>query len=105
VSEPAGNIVGQALIMNAIAHAWGLSDAELLPLLAYEAKRDASRWRRLYAIHVILADLFVDPADEERWLREPLPLLDGASPLGEMQGGWSGISRVEAIVRSMANHG
>jgi uncharacterized protein (DUF2384 family) len=60
--------------------------------------------RRLYLMHVTLADLFVDAADEAQWLRDPLPILDDLSPLEHMRRGSDGIARVEEMVQRMAGH-
>jgi hypothetical protein len=87
------------LIQN-VAQAWSLTNKELAGLLAYRDRnlakdllsgslplRDADRQDRarlMYLIHETLADLFVDSADEGRWMRTPLPLLDGLAPLDYM---------------------
>lgn len=42
------------------------------------------RVRLMWSIHDTLADLFVDPADEGRWIRTPLQVLRGQTPLERM---------------------
>jgi hypothetical protein len=65
----------------------------------------SDRLRIMYSIHAILANLFVNPADEARWLRNQLPLLGNLSPLEYMlRNRIPGILRVQEIVeRGMAN--
>jgi hypothetical protein len=104
-----------------VARAWSLRDEELAQLLAYPTARDANeliagrmtfsgidrgdRARLIYQIHDTLATLFVDPEDEGRWLRTPLPILDGIAPLARMlDGRIPGMVEVLALIEQrMAN--
>jgi len=38
----------------------------------------------MYLIHDTLSDLFIDPQDEQRWIRSPLRVLGNAAPLDYM---------------------
>jgi hypothetical protein len=93
-------LTGPVRLIQNVAQAWSLTNKELAGLLAYRDRnlakdllsgslplRDADRQDRarlMYLIHETLADLFVDSADEGRWMRTPLPLLDGLAPLDYM---------------------
>jgi len=93
-------LTGPVRLIQRVAQAWSLTNDELAELLAYRDPhratellrgtlplRDADREDRarlMYLIHETLADLFVDLADECRWMRTPLPLLDGFAPLEYM---------------------
>ena len=93
-------LTGPVRLIQHVAQVWSLRNDELAALLAYGDPsfaahllrgvlplRDADRQDRarlMYLIHETLADLFVDPADEGRWMRAPLPLLDGLAPLDYM---------------------
>jgi hypothetical protein len=93
-----GRITGPVRLVQQIAHAWSLTNSELVNLLAYPSEGLVSalldgritfwpetdrgdRVRIMYFIHSTLADLFVEPAQEGRWIREPLDDLEGMSPL------------------------
>jgi hypothetical protein len=83
----------------ALTRAWRLTDAEATVL--WGEKPD--RLRLLYELHATLAALFVNPADEPRWLRDPLPVLEGLSPLADMvQNDRWGLVRVHDVVEHMA---
>ncbi len=93
-------LTGPVRLIRNVAQAWSLTNDELAALLAHRDSnlaadmlrgvlplRDADREDRarlIYLIHETLADLFVDSADEGRWMRTPLRLLDGFTPLEYM---------------------
>jgi hypothetical protein len=96
-----GRITGPVRLVQQIAHAWSLTNSELVNLLAYPSEGLVSalldgritfwpetdrgdRVRVMYFIHSTLADVFVEPAQEGRWMREPLDDLEGMSPLNCM---------------------
>jgi hypothetical protein len=93
-------LTGPERLIRNVARAWSLASKELARLLAYRdwnlaadllrgtlplggADRE-DRARLMYLIHETLADLFVDPAGEGRWMRTPLTPLDGSPPLEYM---------------------
>jgi hypothetical protein len=93
-------LTGPVRLIQNVAQAWSLTNEELAGLLTYRDRNFAAdllrgglllggadrqdRARLMCLIHETLADLFVDPADEGRWMRTPLPLLDGSAPLDYM---------------------
>jgi hypothetical protein len=96
-----GRITGPVRLVQQIARAWNLSTGELVNLLAYPTEGLVSalldgritfwpetdrgdRVRIMYFVHNTLADLFLNPSDEARWIREPLDDLGGLSPLQYM---------------------
>jgi hypothetical protein len=89
--------VMRAYLATAIAEAWRLDEDQTTILFS-----DDTRVRLLYGLHATLADLFVDPADEARWLRDKLPALEGLSPLEDMLSGKYGLVRVHDLVERMA---
>ncbi|MDX2102929.1 MAG: antitoxin Xre/MbcA/ParS toxin-binding domain-containing protein [Alphaproteobacteria bacterium] len=89
------------MLIQAVARAWSLSDEELAKLLAYgraSTIRDVlngtrtflgtedqfDRARQIFKIHSLLAELFVDPSQEEVWIRRPFSAFSGVSPLNHM---------------------
>jgi len=99
--ELAGRITGPVRLIQAISRSWALSNSELANLLAYSNEMlipallegrmtfapntdRSDRLRIMYSIHAFLANLFVNPADEARWLHDQLPLLGNLSPLEYM---------------------
>ena len=93
-------LAGPVRLIQGLARAWKLGDDELSILLAYDdsslarallngvlplqgADRE-DRVRLMWLIHDTLADLFVDPADEGRWIRTALDVLKGQTPLERM---------------------
>ena len=83
----------------ALTQAWRLTDAEATVLWGEKPDR---LWL-LYELHATLGALFVNPADEPRWLRDPLPVLEGLSPLADMvQNDRWGLVRVHDVVEHMA---
>jgi len=119
--ELAGRITGPVRLIQAISRSWALSKSELANLLAYSTEMlipallegrmtfvpntdRADRLRIIYSIHAFLANLFINPADEARWLRDELPVLGDLSPLEYMlRNRIPGILRVQEIVeRDMA---
>ncbi len=92
-------------LIRVISKSWGLTDLEVANLFEHSSADMDDRVRILYSIHASLADLFVQEADEARWLRDPLPILGNISPLECMLGdGITGIARVQDIVElGMAN--
>ena len=111
------------LLIKAIARSWWLTNAELANLLAIPTKilipdllkgplsfkpnsDTAERLRIIYSIHACLAYLFLNPADEARWIHQKLPILANLSPLHYMlQFKLPGIFRLEAVVRDMTRTG
>ena len=94
------DIFQRARVYKTMFRAWGLSDPEVETFLTLPRVT----LRELYSIHATLSALFVNPDDEARWLREPLPILDNLSPLEDMlQNGMVGVTRVEALTERMAN--
>jgi hypothetical protein len=109
-------------LIQAIARSWALSNSELANLLAYPSEMlmpavlggritfapntdRSDRLRIMYSIHAVLANLFVSPADEARWLHDQLPLLGNLSPLEYMlRNRIPGMLRVQEVTeRGMAN--
>jgi hypothetical protein len=105
-----------------MSRSWALSNSELANLLAYPSEMlipallggrmtfapntdRSDRLRIMYSIHAILANLFVHPEDEARWLRDQLPLLGNLSPLEYMlRNRIPGMLRVQEVVeRGMLN--
>jgi hypothetical protein len=96
-----GRITGPVRLLQEVTKAWSLNPSELMNLLAYpseglvcglldgritfwpESDR-GDRLRLMYFIHSTLADLFVNPADECRWMRTRLADLDDLSPVEYM---------------------
>ena len=120
--ELKGRITGPVRLIQAVSRSWSLSNSEIANLLAYPSETlipallggrltfapntdRSDRLRIIYSIHAILANLFVNPADEARWLRDQLPLLGNLSPLEYMlRNRIPGILRVQEVVeRGMAN--
>jgi len=120
--ELAGRITGPVRLIQAIARSWALSNSELANLLAYPSEMlmpavlggritfapntdRSDRLRIMYSIHAVLANLFVSPADEARWLHDQLPLLGNLSPLEYMlRNRIPGMLRVQEVTeRGMAN--
>jgi hypothetical protein len=120
--ELAGRITGPVRLIQAIARSWALSNSELANLLAYPSEMlmpgllggrmtfapntdRSDRLRVMYSIHAVLANLFVKPADEARWLRDQLPLLGNLSPLEYMlRNRIPGMLRIQEVTeRGMAN--
>lgn len=120
--ELKGRITGPVRLIQAISRSWSLSNSELANLLAYSSEMliptllegrmtfvphtdRSDRLRIMYSIHAILANLFVNPADEARWVHDQLPLLGNLSPLDYMlRNRIPGILRVREVVeRGMAN--
>jgi hypothetical protein len=96
-----GRITGPVRLIGAIRTAWSLSEAELAQLLSYPSVEligrlleggitfrpesdQGDRVRIMYRVHSTLAGLFVDPADEGRWLRDGIDFFDNLSPLEYM---------------------
>lgn len=96
-----GRITGPVRLVQEVTRAWSLNSSELMTLLAYPSEELVSglldgritfwpesdrgdRLRLMYFIHSTLADLFVNPADEGRWMRAKLADLDDLSPLEYM---------------------
>ena len=96
------NLTGPVRLIQSLARAWSLSNDELASLLAYPSRLfveellggrlafgdnedRADRARLMYLIHDTLSDLFVDPQDEQRWMRSPLRALGDAAPLDYMR--------------------
>lgn len=52
-------------------------------------------------VHTTLHRLFVDPEDEARWLRDPIPALDATTPLASMLTGMDGLLRVWDVAERM----
>jgi hypothetical protein len=94
-------ITGPVRLIQQVAKAWFLSKQELATLLAYSTSRAvddllagrlmlddnddrADRARLLYLIHDTLSDLFIEPHDEETWIRSPLPQMGNIAPLTYM---------------------
>lgn len=91
---------GPVRLLRRISEAWHLTDDEFRTVMGYSEPRFAKdlmsglrlleagdqedRVRLLWMIHDTLADLFVDPEDESRWLRGPLDAFKGQSPLAFM---------------------
>lgn len=117
-----GRVTGPVRLIQAISRSWALSNSELANLLAYSSEMlvpallegrmtfvpntdRSDRLRIMYSIHTILANLFVNPADEARWVHDQLPLLGNLSPLEYMlRNRIPGILRVQEVVeRGMAN--
>jgi len=114
--ELAGRITGPVRLIQAISRSWALSNSELANLLAYSSEMlmpallegrltfapntdRSDRLRIMYSIHAILANLFVNPADEARWVHDQLPLLGNLSPLEYMlRNRIPGILRVQEVV-------
>lgn len=115
-------VTGVVRLVQALSRSWALSSSQLANLLAYSSETlipalvegrltfvsnpdRATRLQLLYSMHVVLANLFSDPADEARWLRDRLPILGNLSPLDYMlQNHIPGILRLQQIVeRDMAN--
>ena len=112
-----GRITGPVRLLQEVTEAWSLSLSELMTLLAYPSERLVSglldgritfwpesdrgdRLRLMYFIHSTLADLFVNPADEGRWMRGKLADLDDLSPLEYMlQGRIPGMVALRAFVQ------
>ena len=120
--ELEARVTGAVRLVQALSRSWALSNSQLANLLAYSSETlvpalvdgrltfvsnpdRATRLRLLYSIHVVLANLFTDPADEARWLRDRLPVLGNLSPLDYMlQNHIPGILRLQQIVEhDMAN--
>ena len=120
--ELAGRITGPVRLIQAIARSWALSNSELANLLAYPSEMlmpavlggritfapntdRSDRLRIMYSIHAVLANLFVSPADEARWLHDQLPLLGNLSPLEYMlRNRIPGMLQVQEVTeRGMAN--
>jgi hypothetical protein len=95
------NLTGPVRLIQSLARAWSLNNDELASLLAYPSplfveellsgrlifgdNEDRSdRARLMYLIHDTLSDLFIDPQDEQRWIRSPLRVLGNAVPLDYM---------------------
>jgi len=117
-----GRVTGPVRLIQQIARAWSLTNSELANLLAYPSEMlmpallagrmtfapntdRSDRLRIIYSIHAILANLFVNPADEARWLHDQLPLLGNLSPLEYMlRNRIPGMLRVQEVTeRGMAN--
>lgn len=96
-----GRITGPVRLIEGVARAWNLTNEELASLLDYSSPQlaedllrgrltfsgsadRADRARILYSIHDTLSALFVDAADEARWIRAPVPALGGAAPITYM---------------------
>jgi hypothetical protein len=96
-----GRITGPVRLVQEITRAWSLANSELVNLLAYPSEGLVSalldgritfwpetdrgdRLRIMYFIHSTLADLFLEPSHEGRWMREPLDDLERTSPLEYM---------------------
>ena len=95
-----GTLSGPVRLIRRISEAWHLTDDEFQTVMGYSEPRFAKdlmsglrlleagdqedRVRLLWMIHDTLADLFVDPEDESRWLRGPLDAFKGQSPLAFM---------------------
>jgi hypothetical protein len=96
-----GRITGPVRLLQEVTKTWSLSPTELMSLLAYPSEGLVSglldgritfwsdsdrgdRLRLMYFIHSTLADLFVNSADEGRWMRAKLADLDDLSPLEYM---------------------
>ena len=94
-------ITGPVRLIQQVAKAWSLSQQELAILLAYSTSRAvddllagrlmfddhddrADRARLLYLIHDTLSDLFIEPRDEETWIRSPLQQMGNIAPLRYM---------------------
>ncbi|HVB78986.1 MAG TPA: antitoxin Xre/MbcA/ParS toxin-binding domain-containing protein [Candidatus Binataceae bacterium] len=120
--ELQGRVTGPVRLIQVLARAWALSNAELAALLAYPSETlipgllegrvtfapdsdRADRVRIMYSMHATLADLFVDGENEARWLRDRLPILENLSPLECMlQKRIPGMLMVQDLVeRKMAN--
>ena len=101
-SDLKGRLTGPVRLVQELASAWSLGNLELVDLLAYPSEGVVSalldgritfwpetdrgdRVRIMYRIHSILAELFVKPSDEGRWIRETLAEFDGLSPLEYMR--------------------
>jgi hypothetical protein len=96
----ARRLSGPVRLILHVARAWALTNSELAALLAYQDPNlvpdllhgirplrgpdREDRARLIYLIHETLSDLFVNPDDEGRWIRAPLAMLDGSSPLSYM---------------------
>ena len=120
--ELKGRITGPVRLIQAISRSWALSNSELAKLLAYSSEMlipallegrmtfmpntdRADRLRITYSIHAILANLFVNPADEARWVHDQLPLLGNLSPLEYMlRNRIPGMLRIQEVTEhGMAN--
>jgi Antitoxin Xre/MbcA/ParS C-terminal toxin-binding domain len=95
------NLTAPVRLIQSLARAWSLNKDELGSLLGYPSplfveellggrltfgdnEDRADRARLMYLIHDTLSDLFVDPQDEQRWIRSPLRVLGNAAPLDYM---------------------
>src|ERR1700737_5264543 len=95
------NLTGPVRLIQSLARAWSLNNDELASLLAYSSplfveellsgrrtfsdnEDRADRARIMYLIHDTLSYLFIDPQDEQRWIRSPLRVLGNAAPLDYM---------------------
>jgi hypothetical protein len=99
-ATPQGRLTGPVRLIRSVADRWGLTLEELAGLLDYAGHSMAEnllmgrltlqgvdredRARLLYVIHETLADLFIDPRDEEAWIRGQHPLLGNSTPLAYM---------------------
>lgn len=96
-----GRITGPVRLIADVFRAWNLTNEELASLLDYSGPQLAEdlvrgrltfagsadredRARILDSIHDTLLALFVDAADEARWMRAPIPALGGQSPVAYM---------------------
>lgn len=112
-------MTGPVRLIRAISRAWALGTSDLAALLAYpetlmpdllEGRTafvpnadTANRLRIMYFTHAELADIFLEAADEARWLRDVLPLLGNLSPLDCMlRNGIPGIVQVGQVAEGMA---
>lgn len=117
-----GRITGPVRLIEVVRTAWALSETQLAQLLAYPSVEligrllqggitfrtesdQGDRVRIMYRIHSTLAGLFINPADERRWLRDRTDILDRLSPLDYMlEHRIPGMLRVEELVeRRLAN--
>jgi hypothetical protein len=96
-----GRATGPVRLIQVVAGAWAMTNGELASLLAYPSPQLAGelvagrltfagnedrqdRARLIYLIHSTLADLFLHPDQERRWVRTPNSLLNGETPLNVM---------------------